>query len=405
MIGTAHQSRSTSAQGLNAAVRTHPGLRRTQNEDDFVCDPAVGIFAVIDGIGGERGGEVAAKLTREALVEHAARNPEDALKAAHRAVRAWASADAALDGMGCVATTVTVRGGLARIAHVGDTRAWLVGQDGCQQLTRDHSVAAAARDRQDLTGLAESAPAHVVTRDIGGPADPSGAWADTLEVAVYTHDLIILATDGLHDVVPDAEILALLDDARSNRIAPAVLVDQLIELALTRGGPDNVTVLVVRVEEGGAKAEAKALPAGIGCARPLAFALGAAFLTVLALGVMLYSVFFRPETEAVPPLAPEPLTLLVPADTAVTLKDLHLEGGSALRVRFADPTAKLTLEHASLTIGALELVGRGGDLYLTADSHVQVTSFGQGEVKLHCSEGASLMLSSEGEGDSKELCE
>jgi protein phosphatase len=234
--------------GLRAAARTDRGTVRKDNQDAFVCLPERGLFAVIDGMGGEQGGQRAATLAREALL--AEKDPVKALAAANQAIHRAAEGDADLRGMGCVASALRVLNGTAHIAHVGDTRIFLAGATGCEQLTRDHTVAAS---RQEDLGIshrgAREIPGHnQVTRDIGGRPQTDDQWIDRLEAPLEEGTLVLLCSDGLYGVVPAEELFSRLRDARKSGASPQVLVDELIDLALARGTRDNVTAIVVRRE-------------------------------------------------------------------------------------------------------------------------------------------------------------
>lgn len=231
--------------GLAAAARTNRGPREG-NEDAFVCRPDLGLFAAIDGMGGQAGGERAAAVAREALL--ASSDLLQAIRTANEQIHELAGKEAALRGMGCVASAVRIEDTGARIIHVGDTRVYLAGRAGCEQLTRDHTVA--ARRQEDL-GI--SAPAargisghNQVTRDIGGKPQKDDGWVDRLQVDLEAGDLIMLCSDGLHGAVPAADLFARLRRARKEDVPPVELVDSLVELALKNGTKDNVTVVVAR---------------------------------------------------------------------------------------------------------------------------------------------------------------
>lgn len=231
--------------GLAAAARTNRGPR-DGNEDAFVCRPDLGLFAAIDGMGGQMGGERAAAVARESLL--ATSDLLQAIRTANEQIHRIAEKETALRGMGCVASAVRVEEAGARIVHVGDTRVYLAGRAGCEQLTRDHTVA--ARRQEDL-GI--SAPAargisghNQVTRDIGGKPQKDDDWVDCLQVDLESGDLLMLCSDGLHGAVPAADLFARLRRARKEDVPPVDLVDSLLELALKNGTKDNVTVVVAR---------------------------------------------------------------------------------------------------------------------------------------------------------------
>lgn len=231
---------------LVAAARTHRGAVRKDNQDAFLCSIDTGLFAVIDGMGGENGGQRAAALAREALLEE--KEPVKGLLRANERVLDAAAADPALEGMGCVASAIQVADGLARIGHVGDTRVYLAGSAGCEQLTSDHTLAASIQERLALSyrrakGLGGR---NQVTRDIGGKERKDTAWIDCLEAPLEQGSLLLLCSDGLYDTIGADDLFARLRQAQREGTPPDRLVDHLIELALERNASDNITALVVR---------------------------------------------------------------------------------------------------------------------------------------------------------------
>jgi PPM family protein phosphatase len=230
--------------GLVAAARSDRGLRE-RNEDAYVCRPDLGLFAAIDGMGGHQAGAEAAALAREALM-----GERDLLRAflnanekIHRSAQKHHT-----KGMGCVASAVRVTGDKARVAHVGDTRVYLAGEAGCEQLTRDHTVAAHAQEQLGIPdkGAKEIGGQNQVTRDLGGQTRTGEEWIDTCEVTVEEGDLVVLCSDGVHGAVDSASLFARLRDARRQATPPDVLAEELVELALASGTRDNATAVVVR---------------------------------------------------------------------------------------------------------------------------------------------------------------
>jgi serine/threonine protein phosphatase PrpC len=233
---------------LRAAARTHRGTVRPDNQDAFLCRPDLGLFAVIDGMGGQQAGRHAAELARAALLE--AREPALGLAAANERIRTEAAARAELSGMGCVASVLHIAEGVAHIAHVGDTRVYMAGAAGCEQLTRDHTVAASEQERLGLSHKrAGDLPGrNQVTRDLGGHRREGDAWIDRLEVTLERGALLLLCSDGLPTAVGADELFERLRQSRRDGSPPEELADALIARALERGARDNVTAVVVRQE-------------------------------------------------------------------------------------------------------------------------------------------------------------
>lgn len=221
---------------------THVGLVRSGNEDAYLLAPP--LFAVADGLGGHQAGEIASSLAIDTLLDAAPRAVE--AKALGRAVRRANAAviDAAESGrgragMGTTLTAVMVEGTRLAVAHVGDSRAYLLHYGQLEQLTQDHSMVADLVRQGRLT--LEESRVHpnrsVITRALG--SDPN-LLVDTFEVDAAPGDRLLLATDGLTSMVDDAEIERVLAAEGS----PDGAVDTLIDRALAAGGHDNITVVV-----------------------------------------------------------------------------------------------------------------------------------------------------------------
>ena len=239
------------ARTLCAAARTHRGTVRPENEDAFLCRPDLGLFAVIDGMGGESAGRTAADLARQALLD--AGEPARGLLAANDRIVRMARSHHDLQGMGCVASAMRIEDGIARIAHVGDTRIYLAIPAGCEQLTRDHTVAASEQERLGLShGMADGLEGrNQVTRDLGGDKKQGEGWFDRLEVALEKDALVLMCSDGIPGALGNEALFDHLREARRAGLAPEDLADGLIELALEKGARDNITAVVVRHEADG----------------------------------------------------------------------------------------------------------------------------------------------------------
>jgi protein phosphatase len=248
-ISGSDQPRTASLTGalvVSGAGSSHRGLVRDANEDAILTDPTGVLWAVADGMGGHGHGDLAADLVIDAL----ARVPHGgtgrallgaALRDAHAAVQRRARAD----GLGAIgATVVALMLGEERatIGWAGDSRAYLLRGGRLVTLTRDHSLVQELVDSAVLTAAeADGHPqANVVTRAIGvgDEADPEFA-----ELAVQAGDRILLCSDGLCRVVPEAGIAALLTAAPD----PEAACRALIEATLAAGAPDNVSAVVVEI--------------------------------------------------------------------------------------------------------------------------------------------------------------
>ncbi len=226
---------------------SHTGYVRKSNEDAILTDPTGALWAVADGMGGYGHGDVASDLVIEqlALLPHApisCPHLVGALQAANSAIRRWA-ASANVAQMGATVVAALVDGGAVTIAWVGDSRAYCLRGGELSQLTRDHSVVQELLDNGQLTPAAvrQHPQAHVVTRAIGA-ADRLDV--ETAEVALEPGDVLILCSDGLTDCVAEAEIISCMKAVST----PEAACRRLVAAALDHGAPDNVSVIVVRID-------------------------------------------------------------------------------------------------------------------------------------------------------------
>ena len=248
---------------LSFAMRSDPGEVRPHNEDfcaayiPTIPDDAWEhgpVFVVADGLGGHAAGEVASRLATDTVVTEwrrtKAAQPRPTLRNIVRAANTAvydASLEAGRRGMGTTLTALTLAGHEAVLAHVGDSRAYLVRRDTCRQLTADHSRVGEMLRMNLITP--EQAAAHParsqLTRSLGG--DPA-VQIDLVATDLAEDDTFILCSDGLWDSVSRQE---MTDVARRMGDAsvptPVEAADMLVDLALKRDAPDNVTVVVVRV--------------------------------------------------------------------------------------------------------------------------------------------------------------
>jgi protein phosphatase len=253
---------------LRSGRRSDPGRRRSHNEDSLlalertcirrsVCHP-LGLYAIADGMGGHAAGDVASGLIVESLGRQAAAGlftpPEDeqqgqadwaawlaaAIQAANLALierRRQAEND-----MGSTLVAALVEGSTAHIAHVGDSRAYLVNPAGIQRLTSDHSLVQRLVDARQITE--EQARLHpqrnVVYRTMGVNSDLE---VDTRQVRLAPGDRLLLCSDGLSTMVEDAGLHEIVQGAAS----PQAACEALIQAANLAGGTDNISAVVVEL--------------------------------------------------------------------------------------------------------------------------------------------------------------
>ena len=242
---------------VRCAGASDPGRVRSNNEDAFHVDAERGIFLVVDGIGGQAGGEKAAEIAVQrvrARLERQTGSVEqrvrEAITMANNEILRVARANPEFDGMACVLTLVVLENGTAVVGHVGDSRLYQVGGGEIRKITHDHSPVGEREDHGDLTELdAMHHPRrNEVFRDVGSE-EHTPDDADFIEVQSFWFDpesAMVLCSDGLSDQVPSAQIRSAVERNAGN---PEVAVRELIAAANGAGGKDNVTVLVVEGEQ------------------------------------------------------------------------------------------------------------------------------------------------------------
>jgi serine/threonine protein phosphatase PrpC len=245
----------------SVGARSETGYVRTENQDRMsrVRAPVGDIYVVSDGMGGHRGGAIAAELTIQSLVQHlsAVRTTsaletaiEQAFGAANQTVYDQGhSGNAETEGMGATAVVLLAAGSHVMVAHVGDSRAYLFSRRGqLRRLTRDHSRVQRMIDSGMLT------PAEAEVHPDAGLIERAIGSKPTVEVEIHPWlrlargDQILLCSDGLCGYAEDAEIAAVL----AKQGNPQEAANQLVNLALAKGGEDNITVQVLRYGGNGA---------------------------------------------------------------------------------------------------------------------------------------------------------
>jgi serine/threonine protein phosphatase PrpC len=244
-----------------AAAGSDPGRERENNEDRVVCDSERGIYAVVDGVGGEQGGEIAAQTAVEILQARLSRRTTDAsrlireaIALANKQIYDQAQANPALAGMACVLTVAVVDGDQATIGHVGDSRLYLLrpgagqGSD-IKKITRDHSPVGSREDTGEISEAeAMSHPRrNEIFRDVGSaPHEPDEeGFIDITQIRFEPDAALLICSDGLSDLVTSQAILSLVE---SNAANPKAAVQALIDAANEAGGKDNVSVVLVEGE-------------------------------------------------------------------------------------------------------------------------------------------------------------
>ncbi|HYU56422.1 MAG TPA: Stp1/IreP family PP2C-type Ser/Thr phosphatase, partial [Actinomycetota bacterium] len=227
---------------LSVGAQSDVGRVRERNEDALLLhDP---LYAVADGMGGHRAGEIAARTAVDTLrgepLGDGAHALAERVRQANRAVLDTAAGDRALEGMGTTLTAVLLAGDELRIAHVGDSRAYLLRGDAFTQITEDHTLVQRMVRQGRLTPAeAEVHPQRsILTQALG--VDPA-IEVDELSVPVLPGDRVLLCTDGLTGMLSQEEIEGTLRETPD----PQAAADALVAAAVDAGGIDNVTVLVI----------------------------------------------------------------------------------------------------------------------------------------------------------------
>jgi len=242
---------------IRSSGKTDVGLLREENQDCIFIDQSQGLYIVLDGMGGHQGGATASHVARETMVNTIAQGRShrppgkllvEACKAGGAEVHARAKADRDLHGMGTTVVALTMpRPNQALIAHVGDSRAYLLRKRRLRRLTADHTVVAELVTAGKLTPeqAIDHPHASVLSRNLGGLPTTD---VDLLEVELLVGDRLLLCSDGLNGYATRSAIEQVLSGASS----PDEATTDLIDLAKRGGGGDNISAIVVEVLESNA---------------------------------------------------------------------------------------------------------------------------------------------------------
>jgi PPM family protein phosphatase len=249
------------------AVLSDPGLRRSSNEDCYCTREDIGLYMVADGMGGHVAGEVASRVAVDAIqsfIEETAGADKNrtwpfpfepslsldgnrikaAFRLANRRIAATIAESQDLRGMATTASALLAGTDAACVAHVGDSRVYVLRDGELSQITHDHSWV----EEQVRAGTLSASAArlhpwrNVVTRALSGGDDPE---VDVTELNLLAGERFLLCSDGLFSVVTDAEIARIFSD-RTRALAD--VCRQLVDAANSAGGPDNITVVVLEVD-------------------------------------------------------------------------------------------------------------------------------------------------------------
>jgi serine/threonine protein phosphatase PrpC len=232
---------------VHVGSATDIGQVREANEDSYLV--VAPLYAVADGMGGHRGGEVASSLALETvqqLFERQEGTLADQVAQANRAVYDRSRRDRSVSGMGTTLTAALVDGNTVHLVHVGDSRAYLLRDGRLRQLTEDHTLVHRMVMEGEITP--EEAETHphrsILTRALG--VDES-VQVDEGDVRIESGDRLLLCTDGLTGMVPEDQITEIM----LGSAAPQDAVDRLVKIANRAGGIDNITAVVLDFDENG----------------------------------------------------------------------------------------------------------------------------------------------------------
>jgi PPM family protein phosphatase len=238
---------------LKAGVATDPGQRRTNNEDLSYVNEREGLFAVVDGIGGEVAGEEAARTAVEAI-QFRFKDPggdteeriREAIALANNRIYQATQEKPELNGMSCVLTLAVIEGRTVTIGHVGDSRLYRVRNGRMEKITLDHSPVGEREDRGEITEAeAMSHPRrNEVYRDVGSePHQPGDSgFIDIFRTSLPPDAALLISSDGLTDMVPREDMLRIVETYAKD---PNSIAQALVDAANVAGGKDNITVVFV----------------------------------------------------------------------------------------------------------------------------------------------------------------
>lgn len=244
------QEESAPRSPLVCAALTHQGKVRPTNQDTLVVSEEMAIYGVADGMGGHNGGETASSGARDAVLQSLdGKEPSlaalrEAIEQANTALFAQQEEDESLSGMGTTLSVTWFSGDFVYLAHVGDSRVYCLRDGELQQMTDDHSLVAELVRKGMLTQeQAEKHPLrNVITRAVG---TETGIDIDLAVEERRPGDTWLICSDGLHGLVTDGDMEAILTEN-----APDKAAQLLLDAALEAGGRDNISVVVLHDKEG-----------------------------------------------------------------------------------------------------------------------------------------------------------
>jgi len=237
---------------MKVSVVTDTGKIRSRNEDSYLVDTARGLFAVCDGMGGHRGGDVASRLAARTIHAWIKENPpgqsitplEEAIQQANRKVWEESQSNPDLHGMGTTATVALIWENRLFMGHVGDSALFRICNNNIEKLSRDHTLAEQMVSKGLLSEEESRSCAynHILTRAIGiAPR----VEIDCCQVPLSPGDAILICSDGLSDLLTPQDMLAIYQKYPSD---PDKIAQEMVQTALARGGYDNITLILLLID-------------------------------------------------------------------------------------------------------------------------------------------------------------
>lgn len=341
--------------GTSAALmwgaRSDVGCVRNHNEDSYLVAPP--LFCVCDGMGGHAAGEVASAIAVETIASVAPKSTDAAqlgaaIEAANAAIIEAALNGVGRPGMGCTATAAYIEGTTLAVAHVGDSRAYLLHEGTLIRVTRDHSYVEELVDAGEIT--ADEARVHpnrsVITRALG--SDPA-MYADHFTLNIEEGDRLILCSDGLSSMITDGEIEHIATKSSTAQIC----TDNLVDAALAAGGSDNVTVLVIDITDDGRARELRKKHRRNAIAIVVALLVTVAIAAFIAFMSITNSVYLGVKDDAVAIYKGVPNDFAglklhwLEDETSVLLKDLPVDTQNRLREGIPQESLEVATETVS----------------------------------------------------------
>jgi serine/threonine protein phosphatase PrpC len=226
---------------IEVGSATDIGRVRERNEDSILVDPP--LYVVADGMGGHRGGQVASRVALETMEELSTEGRgslAEQVRRANRTVWDRSVEDEQLSGMGTTLTAARIEGASALIAHVGDSRAYMLRDGELRQLTTDHTLVARMVRSGEITEAEADVHPHknVLTRALGTDEEVE---VDEDSITLADGDRLLLCSDGLTGMVTEDQIQAILENSEQ----PQQAADRLVKAANRAGGIDNISVVVI----------------------------------------------------------------------------------------------------------------------------------------------------------------